>query len=542
MDARLVKLLLLRLRGGVRQRLRELKTPRGVLFLLVTLAVIAVLMIQPAALPSNLFGSLFTRDSAQLREQAAQYMPIGLLAGFLLTVCISPSPGLYFNPTEVNLLFGGPFTRRSVLLYKLGGYAFGVLLSSLLIALLLPDSAFTPASAFLGSFLTLLFIQLLTVAAGLLGQVPVRCRFARVKCSYVLMAVGALLAAVGAYPADLSGGLAVALSRFQASFGGGLLLAPFEVYAHIFLARSNVPDLLAWTMLGLAMNAGLAAAVIRLDRHAYEASTAASLELHQRWDRARRGGLPWGAQPRIVSSSSCPAMLSGIGPIAWRQMLAAIRVSRKALLTFLSIAVIAGPLLVIAGSEISIWSLAAGVFVVAVFVLPRTLVFDFRSDLETLQNFKALPLPAWKICIGQLAAPVFLTCLIEGVLLVSTAIFIDSQTRGFPIGIGLFLPPFNLLLYEAENLFFLLFPAPLVPVGRADFDFMGRTLVGYAITATVLIGSCLMAAVAGYLIAKATGLSWPAFAAGGWFSLALIAALMLPLLGWAFNRFDAGGG
>lgn len=542
MDTRLVKLLLLRLRGGVRQRLWELKTPRGLLFLLVTLAVIALLMMQPAALPANPFGSLFPRDSAQLREQAAQYMPIGLLAGFLLTVCVSPSPGLYFNPAEINLLFGGPFTRRSVLLYKLGGYAFGVLLSSLLIALLLPASAFTPASAFLGSFLTLSFIQLLTVAAGLLGQVPVRCRFARVKCSYVPLAMLALLAAAGAYPADLSGGLAVTLSRFQASFGGMLLLAPFEVYAHIFLARSNFPDLLAWAMLGLAMNAGLAAAVIRLDRHAYEAATAASLELHQRWDRARRGGLPWGARPQRVRSSSCPAMLGGIGPIAWRQMLAAIRVSRKALSTFLALAIVAGPLLVAASADISIWSLAAGVFVAAVFVLPRTLVFDFRSDLETMQNLKGLPLPAWKICIGQLAAPVLLTSLIEGILLAGAALFIDSQARSFLLGIGLFLLPFNLLLYEAENLFFLLFPAPLVPVGRADFDFMGRTLVGYAVTASVLIVSCLLAAGAGYLIAKATGLSWPAFAAAGWFSLALIAALMLPLLGWAFNRFDVSRG
>jgi hypothetical protein len=175
-------------------------------------------------------------------------------------------------------------------------------------------------------------------------------------------------------------------------------------------------------------------------------------------------------------------------------------------------------------------------------VLPRALVFDFRSDLETLSNFKALPLPAWKICIGQLAAPVLLTCLIEGVLLAGAALVIDSRARPFLLGIGLFLPPFNLLLYEAENLFFLLFPAPLVPVGRADFDFMGRTLVGYAVTATVLIGSCLLAAGAGYLAVKATGLSWPVFAAAGWVSLTLIAATMLPLLGWAFNRFDVSRG
>jgi hypothetical protein len=542
MDARLVKLLILRLYGGVRQRLLELKTPRGLLFLLATLAVVSLLMMQPAALPENPFGSVFSRDSAQLRSQTAQYMPIGLLAGFLLTVLISPGPGLYFSPSEINLLFGGPFTRRSVLLYKLGSYAFGVLLSSLLIALLVPASAFMPASTFLGAFLTLLFIQLLTVAAGLLGHLPGKYVFARVKCSHAVIALIAWLAVTGAYSADLSGGLAGAFAQFQASLGGTVLLAPFNVFAHIFLAQSAFPDLLAWAILGLAMNLGLVAAVIRLDRHAFEASTVASLELHQRWDRARRGGLPWGAQLRVAHSSRSPAMLGGIGPIAWRQMLSAFRSSGKALLTFLAVAIVAGPLLVIASAEFSKWSLIAGVFVAGVFVLPRTLVFDFRSDLETLQNFKALPLPAWKICLGQLAAPVLLTSLIELVLLVGTAIFIDSQARFFLIAIGLFLPPFNLLLYEAENLFFLLFPAPLVPVGRADFDFMGRTLVGYAITAAILIGSCLLATGAGYLAVKATGLSWPAFVAAAWVSLTLVAAMMLPLLGWAFNRFDVSRG
>jgi hypothetical protein len=534
----LVKLLLLRLRGGVRQRLQELKTLRGLLFLLVTVAVFALIKIQPA-LPVNPSGSIFSSDLVQLRGQMAQYMPIGLLAAFLLTVFLSPSACLYFSPSEINLLFSGPFTRRALLLYKLGSYAFGALLSSLLIMLLVPTSSYSSQATFLGVFLTLLFMQLLTVATGLLGQWLRRYLCLRVKCSYLIISTLILLiAATGWYYADVSSGLTGVLTQFQASMGGALLLAPFNVFAHIFLSKSIFPDLFTWATLGLAMNVGLVTVVILLDRHSCEASIAASLERHKRWDRTRRSGLPWGANPLIARSLMQPPMLGGIGPIVWRQMLSAFRSSSNVLLAFLAIAIVAGPLLVIASADVSKWSLIGGVFVAAIFVLPRTLIFDFRSDLDIMQNFKALPLSAWKISIGQLVSPVLLTSLIELVLLGSAAILLDSQSRFFLIGISPFLVPFNMLLYGVENLFFLLFPAPLVPIGRADFDFIGRTIVGYAITTTILIGSCFLAAGAGYLAVNAMGLPWHTFVVVAWLSLTLIALMTLPLLSWAYNRFD----
>ncbi len=533
----LIKLLLLRLRGAVRQRIQELKTLRGLLFLLVTIAVIVLLMKQ-SALSANPLASIFPRDLEQLWGQITQFMPIGLLAAFLLTLFLSPSPGLYFSPSEINLLFSGPFTRRALLLYKLCSYAFGILLSSLLIMLLVPASTYTPLAIFLGAFLTLMFIQLLTVATGLLSQLLRRYFCVRVRSSYVIITLISLIAATYLYYADFSRGLVDKLAQFQASMGGALILAPFDVFAHIFQEQLIFPDLLAWATLGLAINVGLISLVILMDHYSGEASTVASLKLYKHWDRARHSGLPWGAQPLIVRSLKQPPVLSGIGPVAWRQMLTAFRSSGKALLTFLVMAILAGPLLVIASADISKWSLMGGVFFAGAFVLPRTLVFDFRSDLDTMENLKALPLPPWKISIGQLATPVLLTSLIELVLVASVAILLDSQSHGFLIGISPFLIPFNMLLYGLENLFFLLFPAPLVPVGRADFDFIGRTMVGFALTATILLGSCFLAVGAGQIAMNAIGLPWPAFVVVAWFSLTLIAFMTLPLLSWAFNRFD----
>ncbi len=537
MDAKLAKLLLLRLHGGMRERVLELKSLRGLLFLLITIAVIALLM-SPSALPGNPMANVLTNDSETLRKQIPQYMPVGLLAGFLLTVLTSSGPAIYFSPSEINLLFSGPFTRRSLVLYKLSFYALGALLSSLLIILLAPKFSYSLMAAFLGTFLTLVFLQLFNAATGLVVQWLGRYFYMPIKRRYVYMVLIALLAASAWYFAGNSNGVDGALTLFQSSTVGTLLLAPFNVFVQIFIAQSIFPGLLGWATLGLAMNVGLLGIIILLDGRFHEASTAASLEMHKRWERASRGGLLWSVQAGVVRSSMRPPMLNGIGPVAWRQLLSAFRSSGKTLFVFLGMAIAAGPILVTAGGEISKWSLMGSLFVAGVFVLPRTIVFDFRSDLENMESLKALPLAPWKICFGQLASPVLLTCLIELVLLVSAAFFVDTGLRFLLICMSPFLIPFNMLLYEIENLFFLLFPARLVPVGRADFDFLGRTLVGYGVTCTFLIVSCGLAVIAGQLALKATGWPWPVFVVAAWFSLALIAFLTLPLLSWAFGRFD----
>ena len=249
----LFKLLRLRLRGGVRQRVHELKSLRGLLFLFVTIAVIALLMNQ-SALPGNPLASLFQGDSEQLTGKVAQMMPIGLLAAFLLTVFTSTGPAIYFSPSEINLLFSGPFTRRALLLYKLCFYTFGALLSGLLIMLLAPPFTNTPLAAFMGAFLTLMFIQFFSAATGLLGRWMERKFYVQVGRRYVFITLVVLFSAIAWYFADFSNGLSGVLTLFQSSTSGTLILAPFNVFVHIFLAKSIFPDLLLWATLGLAIN------------------------------------------------------------------------------------------------------------------------------------------------------------------------------------------------------------------------------------------------------------------------------------------------
>jgi hypothetical protein len=93
-------------------------------------------------------------------------------------------------------------------------------------------------------------------------------------------------------------------------------------------------------------------------------------------------------------------------------------------------------------------------------------------------------------------------------------------------------------MYALENTFFLMFPSRLVPVGRIDFDFFGRTLIELTVKSFFLFVGCALAAGIGIIVFRATNGSWIAFAMMAWVSLALLGGLNVVLLGWAFRRFD----
>jgi hypothetical protein len=98
--------------------------------------------------------------------------------------------------------------------------------------------------------------------------------------------------------------------------------------------------------------------------------------------------------------------------------------------------------------------------------------------------------------------------------------------------------PVNLLLMEVENLFFLWFPAPLMPANALDFQTAGRQ--------TILI--LLKTGCVGLVLAIATAIGAAGFflSRGSWSVTIGIAGIVilgldiafLPLLCQAFTHFD----
>lgn len=540
MHRALLKLFRLRMYGGLRRRLRHLKTVRGVVFFMVGVAVLAFCVNAGSLGSTSAEVSRVFSNEDTFKRPAREVMPFLLLAACLVTVATTSGPAIYFSPAEVNFLFAGPFGRRWLLLYKFLFFATGAAISGLIVAVLLPHYAGGRAAAFTGAFLSLVFIQLFSVSIGLVAQIIAERAYTRLR-RCVLLAV-ALAVALGCWPVVASGmdrGFVAILSGFRHTLIGTVLLAPFEVFVMTFSAERIYPDLLLWGSAAVAIDAAMLGAMIWADANYYEAATATSQKMYRRWQRVRRGGMVWSSEATAAWHLPAPPPLGGVGPIAWRQLTTAVRTSGKVLVVLLIVATVGGPLLILSGGHgTSPWT-AVGILVWAtVFFLPRVFNFDFRNDVEHLAELKALPLAPMVVGAGQLVVPVLLLTLLHLVALCGAAVSATGVTRALLLGIVPFILPLNVLLFGLENLIFLLFPTRLVPLGRVDFEFFGRMLVEFAIKCSLIAAACCLAVILGAVAYRAAGQSWALFGLVAWLVLSSAAIATLPCVGWAYRRFD----
>ncbi len=539
MDRALIELFRLRLRGGLRRKLNQLKTLRGMLCFVVGVGVMGMCLVagQLDPIGSEVPGVITNIPPAD--ESTREVLPFFLLAACFLTIATTTGPAIYFSPAEVNFLFAGPFSRRSLLLYKFLAYAVGALMSATIITLFLPRYAGGRPSAFVGSFFALIFVQLFSASVGLIGQSIGQRVFTRVRRAVLLTLL--LLVAWGLWQAAQSAteqGLVAMLGEFRNSPLGSILVAPVDVFVRAFAAESLYPDLLVWGLAALAIDGALLGILIWADANYFEAAALQSQRLYQRWQRARRGGLVW-------SSSSATAawrlpmfpQLAGTGPIAWRQLTTALRASGRALVVVLIASIAGGPLLAWPGAGDS-WTKIAIVVWATVFVLPRVLNFDFRNDQDHLAELKAMPISPRIVAIGQLLAPVLILSVFHLTLLVGAVICTDGSVRGQLLAIIPFVLPMNVLLFGVENLMFLLFPTRMVPMGRLDFEFFGRILVEFSVKCFALAAACCLAVVAGMAVYLGVIESWAIAGSVAWLTLCLTTATVIPCLAWAYRRFD----
>ncbi|MGI9464657.1 MAG: putative ABC exporter domain-containing protein, partial [Aestuariivirgaceae bacterium] len=159
MNAALGQLFYLRMRGGIRHRLGQLKTPRGAMFGLIVIAIIWALQAAGATTPGDYLDDATFQTPEDMRAYITNFMPLGLFAACLFTVFVATGPAVYFSQNEINFLYTGPFKRRDLIVYKFLTYFSGAIVSAAIITLLIPPRASTGLAAFSGTLLTLLFIQ-----------------------------------------------------------------------------------------------------------------------------------------------------------------------------------------------------------------------------------------------------------------------------------------------------------------------------------------------------------------------------------------------
>ena len=351
MDPALRQLLILRLRGGLRQRLLQLASVRGLLFSLAFGWIIWFLISSTGSSGASVFG-FSALDRQAFSDQIMTFMPLSMLGLSLLTVVMTTGPTFHFSPNEINFLFTGPFRRRDLIIYKFGAYVAGVALTSAFITLIAPPQSGSALSVFIASLLTLVFVQLNSAVISMTGHALDGSRLAKIKWPAIAL-LGTIAAVALVYTwATPDRGVFDLASDFRHSLIGTIILIPYIVFAELFVAAS-VSQLALWGLIAVIINAALLRAAIVLDERTTDRSLAENARLSNRWERIKQGGSFFATQQTELRSIRRAPMLGGLGPIAWRQTLNALRNSFGIFIIFVGLAACIAPVSLAVGSPLT---------------------------------------------------------------------------------------------------------------------------------------------------------------------------------------------
>jgi hypothetical protein len=479
-------------------------------------------------------------------EELRGFGPAGLLLYCLMSVLLSSGErAIYFSPAEVHFLFPGPFGRRQLLAYKILSNLLVNVPSALLMALLFRRHAPWFLAGVVGLVLIFTFMQLFGMALNLVATTVGESLYGRARglalAGAALLAVGGVVLAGGS-----SANWRALWDQARQAQAWQEVSTPLRWFFDAFLARSW-PDLAGYALRGLLVNGALLVVVFALDARYLEAAAAASARIYSRRQRLRgrnvEGGEPARGRRVRLTVPDLP-WWGGVGPILWRQLTTALRgLGRLAVVFLVLCAVLAGPLVSLSGERGQASLVPALVLVGAVawftVFLTALVPFDFRGDVDRLAVLKTLPLPAWRLTVGQLLAPVLVLSALQWLVLAAVLAALPAAWPYLLAGAA-YAVPFNFLVFGLENLLFLLFPTRLQAATPGDFQALGRNLIfilAKMLVLSVVAGvAVLLGAVAGLLtggnLLATLGVPWPFVAVCG--------AALVPAVAFAFTVFDVG--
>ncbi len=548
----LLSLMGLKLKGSARRQLRRLKTPTGALFALLGFGLFA-LWLGTTALTVFL-GMREPADPAWAQPLARA--GLGILWITALTGSLGHR-GLYLPPAEIERFFSAPLERSDLVRYRLwvhlGRALFGGLFFAFIAASRLPDPAWAAAAAFLAVITQTLLGQAAAFGLGQLeGRLPVRW----LQVGARVLFVGALMTLGFGMFYLLQGQYDVPAFRQVAEHPVvRVLTLPIEPFVQL---ATGAPDSRWLYLLGsLAYIVVLFEAVARWPVDFRELALSTSADVAKRLRRLQRGGAGASSgQARASGLFRRVPWLFGRGPlgaIAWRKTGSMFRRARATLgLTLLVtlVCLMIGRSLV---DELGASALSGGssvldggapdprparglpVLLLGLVYLTVGLRFDFREDIDRIDQLKALPVSAAKLFWGTLL-PQWAWVVLLGesamVLLVVLAGGIDLGT-----GVAMLALPGALALWMAlDNALFLLWPIRVIPGQEGAVQNMGRNLVLLFLRVLLFMA----------LLALSGGLGWLGWWLGGLWdasSPAVLAVLLgsLPLAGflWLTGRVGA---
>jgi hypothetical protein len=542
MNAALWKLYRLRVRGSFRSMAGKLKSVRGAMLAAFTLLIFGM-MFGP-----NLVMAFKLHDAGLAGRSADSFGEVITVVMFLYVVLsVVTSLGeraIYFSPSDVDVLFPAPFSRRQILLYKILGSVTAALYVSLIVSVSLMMHIRSWPAAAVGCFLAYLMMNSLTICAQLIAQNVGERAFTRARR---LLLGGVIIAAAVALGQVASRGLdgswQETLLRARHSPPAEVLLAPFAVFAKIITAERLIPDAIGWAALGATLIVGIYALAVWLDANYLETAVRVSQQMQERKRRLMSEGAFAAPSKRAVQSSRLrqPPWLGGAGPLLWRQAIQLRRGGRGAVVVIAIVMLAVGTPFAIGASHSKellkiLPHFIIGIAAYATFLYSSQAPFGFRGDYGRMDLLKSLPIRPLAMACGQTLVITLVVTLLDWAVFVATAVFVPSAAAEL-LAAGLFVLPFNWIMFGTESFLFLLYPSPLVATGSEGFLKMGRVML-FMIAKFFVLAAC--AAEAGvpaaivFLITK----SMAAACIVAWLALLLPAFGILLLIAWAYRRFD----
>jgi Putative ABC exporter len=422
--------LLLRLdfQGSLRSMRSILRSWKRLGLLLMIVALVGMMVwarnVQNSELSANRFG------------QGMPFWALIYLSAAWLTA--SADRGLIMRPAEIHFLFGGPFRSRDIISLNLIRLLIRSAFSAAFLAMI--GLVYLPSfvNGLLGLWLLLAVSLLVGMVVGLMAR-SANGQWTRRLRTLMTVIVVALILTQFAQSIQLiqARKLPVQLASIAATAPetavGSILLPPLEWMFRPMSCTQFFPEGLKQFSLRLPIVAGLVGLIYLLGRDFSEVAA-------MRTDRAmaaRQAALRSGSVAGTSAMSrrfSLPAptqrRFGGIAAIAWWQSLNLLRILPR----YLSFTVVVLGILIILPALVDRTAMTgksgiawlAGLSLYGDFLLLLQLPVGFMGPVSQREMLKTLPLPNWRIVLGQLVGPLLPVLCIHAV---TTSVFVGL----FPI-------------------------------------------------------------------------------------------------------------
>ncbi len=487
-------------------------------------------------------------------DRFGEAMPFWALIYLLATwLTASADRGLVMRPAEIHFVVGGPFPNRDVITLNLVRLAFRALISAVVLSLI--------ALAYVSSYLSALCGMWLLISVSLLVGMIVSLSARKVHGRAVGVArrMLSLLALLGMLSLIIQSMRMLQNEGFEPSIStvaatavhtpvGELILPPLAWMFAPLSAGSFLLDTLKMLPLRLLVIGGLVGLVYRLGGQYAETSTGRTDASIARRHAALRSGVTGGTMMSSWTRRvSLPMFypLGGAGSVAWMQMVHSLRILPRylAFTTAIVGVVLVVPLMVdtarLAGTSVVGWM--AGLTAYADFLLLLQLPVGFLGPVAQREMLKSLPIPAWRIALGQMAGPIIPLAILH-LLVTILFLILTPESSGYVWQTSLTLIPAALLLVANINLlgsWNIIRPRALQ---QRDALAAGRAMASVWIFMAMLTPAVIVATLCALLARVWLGPNLTSTLIGASLGMLLSSTLYIGLLARSFARWQPSAG